>query len=131
MRVTSELFISALLRRAFAKGGYGAVLHKGRNRPAPSISASARNRLGLETLYGPAPQSFALDGDDAGVGDGRQFERRLQDVEAEAVEAVLARELRFDPDSWVIELEGEDAGDLIPLAGEEKPPNPAEDLFRR
>lgn len=130
MRVTSELFISALLRRAFAKGGYGAVLHKGAEQ-AGAIHIRIRNRLGLETLYGPAPQSFALEGDDAGAADGRLFERRLQDVEAEAVEAVLARELRFDPDSWVIELEGEDAGDLIPLAGDEKPPNPAEDLFRR
>ncbi len=91
MRLRTDLFVSALLRRAFAGGGFAAVLHKGAEE-AGAIFLRQRSRLGLETLYGPAPQSLLSDD----PGPDRLFEQRLSEAEPEAVEAVLERELRFD-----------------------------------
>lgn len=111
MRLRTDLFVSALLRRAFAGGGFAAVLHKGAEE-AGAIFLRQRWRLGLETLYGPAPQSLLADD----PGPDRLFEQRLSEAEPEAVEAVLERELRFDPDCWIIELEIDERGDLFALA---------------
>ncbi len=130
MRITSDLFVSALLRRVFAAGGYGAVLRKGAEQ-AGAIHIRRRDRLGLETLYGPAPQSFAMDDREDGAGDERLFEERLSGVDADAVDAALAREMRFDPDAWVVELECDDVAGLVALAGVERASTPADDLFRR
>lgn len=116
MRLKSHIFVSALLRRAFALGGYAAVLRKGAE-DAGAIFIRQRTRLGTETLFAPAPQNFFDDDIDL----GRKFEVRLRDGEAEQVEAALAGEIRFDPDCWIVEIELDDLGDLfdvVPGAGE-------------
>ena len=60
-----------------------------------------RNRMGQSSLFGPAPQSAY----DSARPDDRQFSALIVDAEAEAVEARIARESRFDSDIWVVELE--------------------------
>ena len=66
------------------------------------------------------------------VGDVFRFERRLERVSRSDTEAVLEREIRFDPDLWVLALETEDITDLVALADGEPPPQSAADsLFRR
>jgi hypothetical protein len=45
--------------------------------------------------------------------DDRRFETRRERAEAEEVQDVLDREIRFDPDLWVVELEIDDVGDLL------------------
>jgi hypothetical protein len=107
MRLKSEIFVSALVRRVFGLGSYAAVLRKGAGE-AGAIFIRQRSRLGTETLYGPAPQSFFDD-----PAPGRLFEIRLENAEAEAVDAALAREIRFDPDCWVVEIEVDARGDLF------------------
>ncbi len=52
-------------------------------------------------------------------------------MDADAVDAALAREMRFDPDAWVVELECDDVAGLVALAGVERASTPADDLFRR
>lgn len=100
MRVTSEFFIQALIRRAFRSGGFAAVVRRGAAE-AGAIFIVQRDRLGRETLYGPAPQ--------AGYAEERPAERRfvllIAEAEAEAVAARLAREARFDSDLWTVEVE--------------------------
>ena len=110
MRLKSDIFVSALIRRVFAQGGYAAVLRKGAE-DAGAIFIRQRSRLGMESLYGPAPQSFLED-----AMPGRLFEIRLEAAEADAVDQALAREIRFDPDCWVVEIEVEDRGDLFDVA---------------
>ncbi|SIR16403.1 hypothetical protein SAMN05880582_10784 [Rhizobium sp. RU20A] len=127
MRVTSEFFVSALLRRVFQRGDYAAVLHKGMD-AAGAIHIRCRHRQGTETLYGPAPQSLV---EEDGEGAGRSFEERLSAVAPEAVDAALTRELRFDPDAWVVELECDDVAGLFSIIGVTPPENPADSLFRR
>ena len=111
MRLKSDIFVSALVRRVFGLGGYAAVLHKGAEE-AGAIFIRQRARLGTETLYAPAPQSFFGD-----PSPNRLFEIRLDAVEAEAVDEAIARERRFDPDCWVVEIEVDERGDLFEVAG--------------
>lgn len=113
MRLKSDIFVSALVRRVFGLGGYAAVLRKGAEE-AGAIFIRQRSRLGIETLYAPAPQSFF----DGNVIPGRLFEIRLQEAEGEAVDQAIVREIRFDPDCWVVEIEVDARGDLFDVAVE-------------
>ncbi|MBB4007283.1 DUF1491 family protein [Allorhizobium taibaishanense] len=107
MRLRSDIVVSAMIRRVFAAGGFAAVEQKGMDQ-AGAIFLRQRFRDGLETLYGPAPQSLA--DDDTGE---RRFERRLERVEPQDIDAQMARERRFDPDLWLVELEIDQLGDLF------------------
>lgn len=114
MRVTSGLFVSALVRRAFALGGFAAVEKKGAEE-AGAIFVRTMSRDGRVSLYAPAPQAMAAE-QEAAMADDRLFECRLKDGEAEAAAAFLERERRFDPDLWIVDLELDDIGDLLPIA---------------
>ncbi|MDE1159347.1 MAG: DUF1491 family protein [Neorhizobium sp.] len=108
MRLKSELFISALTRRVFGMGGFAAIEHRGADE-AGAVFVRQRFRDGTETLYAPAPQNFFDAGDDG----SRRFEIRLERAQAQAVQDLIERELRFDPDLWLVELEIDDAADLL------------------
>lgn len=111
MRLKSDIFVSALVRRVFSLGGYAAVLNRGAEE-AGAIFIRQRQRSGLETLYGPAPQSF-FEEEKPPV---RLFELRLEAAEPDTVSAALERERRFDPDCWIVEIEIDERGDLFELA---------------
>lgn len=110
MRVTSDLFVSALIRRVFSSGGFAAVERKGAAE-AGAVFIRQRFRDGLETLYGPAPQSFFEE-----RGQDRLFEVRAERSQPEAVVGIIDREARFDPDLWLVELEADSLDGLIDLA---------------
>ena len=107
MRLKSHIFVSALIRRVFGLGGFAAVEKKGAEE-AGAVFIRHRFRDGLETLYAPAPQNFF--GEDDGQ---RKFEVRADKAEPDAVREILSRELRFDPDLWLVELETDDVADLF------------------
>ncbi|MBC7148220.1 MAG: DUF1491 family protein [Rhizobium sp.] len=111
MRVRSDLFVSALVRRVFSAGGFAAVTKKGIEE-AGAIYVRQRFRDGSETLYGPAPQALVIDED----RDSRLFEIRLARGEPQAIDTLLERERRFDSDFWVLEVELDDLGTLLPMA---------------
>ena len=109
MRVIADLFVSALIRRVFGSGGFAAVERRGASE-AGAIFIRQRFRDGLETLYGPAPQSVFDEGDD-----DRRFEIRAERCEAADCDAIIAREVRFDSDLWLVELEADDVAGLFPV----------------
>ncbi len=111
MRVRSDLFVAALVRRVFSAGGFAAVEKNG-VAEAGAIFVRQRFRDGSETLYGPAPQALMAEED----RDSRLFEIRLARGEGQAIDALLERERRFDSDFWVLEVELDEIGDLLPLA---------------
>lgn len=113
MRLRSDIFVSALIRTVFAKGGYAAVERKGMDQ-AGAIFIRQRFRDGLETLFGPAPQSLV---DDEGALD-RRFEMRLERAEPDAVAALIEREIKWDSDLWLVELEIETIDGLFVLQAE-------------
>jgi hypothetical protein len=117
MRITSELWISALTRRIFGEGGFAAVIRRGAAE-AGAIFVVTRSRLGTASLYGPAPQSAY----ETSRPDERQFSVLIGEGEADAIDARIAREERFDPDIWVLEIEpGETPlGELLRLAKPEE-----------
>ncbi|MGK9050215.1 DUF1491 family protein [Neorhizobium petrolearium] len=109
MRLKSDIFVSALIRRVFGLGGFAAVEKKGAEE-AGAIFIRQRFRDGLETLYAPAPQNFF--GEDDGQ---RKFEARAEKAEPDAVRDMLSRELRFDPDLWLVELETDEVNGLFEI----------------
>jgi len=111
MRVTTEFWVSALVRRIFNEGGFAAVLARG-SASAGAIFIVSRDRFGVSTLYGPAPQT---EYDDAKPGE-RMFALLLQSDDPSRVDEKLARERRFDPDLWLVEIEpAKEMTDLFPL----------------
>ena len=108
MRVTTDLFVSALVRRVFAAGGFAAVVKRGATE-AGAVFIVARGRLGEANLYGPAPQTSY----DAGRPDERRFVPMNEGGDAAALDRRLEKEARFDPDVWIVEVE---AGQ-IPVEG--------------
>ncbi|MDI6026534.1 DUF1491 family protein [Corticibacterium sp. UT-5YL-CI-8] len=100
MRVTTDLWVSALVRRVFSDGGFAAVIKRGATE-AGAIFILCRDRMGEITLYGPAPQASY----DMAFPDERFFNRLAVKPDEEAVAARLEKEKRFDSDIWVVEIE--------------------------
>jgi hypothetical protein len=95
-RLTSAILVGALLRRAEAEGGFGAVLAKG-DATAGSIivillEKGGNPRIFERVLQADGVYSWALSSTRQGEG-------------AEKVPDFIARRRRFDPDSWFIELD--------------------------
>lgn len=100
MRVTSDLFVSALMRRVFADGGFAAVVRRGAAE-AGAVFIVTRDRFGEAALYGPAAQSVYA----AEKPAARQFTPIGDKLDEAALDARLAKEQRFDSDIWVVEIE--------------------------
>lgn len=102
MRLRSDIFVSAYLRRCGVEN-VPAMLRRRGSAEAGAIFVKIDWLDGRCSLYGPAPQSaFGEDGD---------LDRRfvpLHDaatIDPAAAEERLAREIRFDPDCWIVEVE--------------------------
>lgn len=100
-RLKSAIWVSAHVRRCQVAGAYAVVRRRGAEE-AGAIVVEVDWLDGRVTLYGPAPQSAFEE-----AGPDRAF-TRLHDAETVTVteaEAVLARELRFDSDLWIVVVE--------------------------
>jgi len=112
MRLTSEFFVSALVRRVMGEGGFAAATRKGAAE-AGAIFVVVDNLDGRLQLFGPAPQSMFSD-----LPDGRLFECLLADADRLDLMERFEREARIDPDFWVVEIEDRDGARFLPLAEE-------------
>lgn len=103
MRLKSGIWVAAYLRRCNIEGAFAAVRRRGAEEAGAAFIKI--NRLdGTGTLYGPAPQSV--------FEDARPAERLFtvllgRDAPASEadIEARLQREIGFDPDIWIVEVE--------------------------
>ena len=102
MRLKSGIWVAAYLRRCFIEGAFGAVRRHGAEE-AGAIFVKVNRLDGTADIYGPAPQAAF---DEAQPVD-RAFSSGLKTLPApEAdVEAYLERQVRFDPDLWIVEIE--------------------------
>jgi hypothetical protein len=109
-RLTSEIFVSALLRRLFAEGGMAVVEKKGAAE-AGAVHVRVRHRDGTESLLSPAPQSFF----ETERPEDRLFEMRKTRAAERDVSEALARERDFDPDIWVVEIQTDRPQDYLEI----------------
>ncbi|MGV8840078.1 MAG: DUF1491 family protein [Bauldia sp.] len=112
MRVTSALFVSALVRRAFIEGAFAAVVRHGAEE-AGAIFVTVERPDRTTDLYAPAPQTAFDD-----TGGDRLFQRVLAGADAAAIATRLERERRFDTDLWVVAVEDRDGRSFLDLAPE-------------
>ena len=102
MRLKSGIWVAAYVRRCHVEGVFAAVRRRGADE-AGAIFIKVNRLDGTADLYAPAPQATF---DEAQPTD-RAFSSPLKVAPApEAdVEAYLAREMKFDPDVWIVETE--------------------------
>ena len=103
MRLKSGIWVAAYLRRCNIEGAFAAVRRRGADE-AGAVFIKVSRLDGTAILYGPAPQAVF---DDAQPAD-RLFTVILghdAPVSEADIEARLTREIRFDPDVWIIEVE--------------------------
>jgi hypothetical protein len=103
MRLKSGIWVAAYLRRCNVEGAFAAVRRRGAEE-AGAIFVIVNRLDGTATLYAPAPQAMF---DDAQPAD-RMFTASLggdQPAPERDIEAKVAREIKFDPDVWVVEVE--------------------------
>ena len=103
MRLKSAIWVAAYVRRCHVEGAFAAVRRRGAEE-AGAVFIKLNRLDGSGTLYGPAPQSAF---DEARPAD-RFFTAILgagTPVPDADIEARLMREIRFDPDVWIVEVE--------------------------
>src|SRR4051794_19170918 len=100
MRLKSAIWVSAYIRRCQIEGAFGVVRRHGAD-DAGAIFIKVDRLDGTADLYGPAPQT---EFDESEPVD-RIFTPSLANQPAPNadVEAKLAREMKFDPDLWIVE----------------------------
>jgi len=113
MRLKSAIWVAAYVRRCNGEGAFAAVRRRGAEE-AGAIFIKLNRLDGTAELFGPAPQSAF---DEAHPTD-RAFVRSLGDapVPEAKVEERIAREVRFDPDAWIIEAEDKEGRHFLDLA---------------
>ncbi|ACA15649.1 protein of unknown function DUF1491 [Methylobacterium sp. 4-46] len=110
-RLRSDFFVAAHLRRC-AVEGVSAVQRRRGAPEAGAIFVKVDRLDGRADLYGPAPQAlFAADDD--GV---RRFEALMTEAMPPDVETRLTKEMRFDPDLWIIEIDDPQGRHFLDLA---------------
>jgi hypothetical protein len=101
MRLKSSIWVAAYLRRCQTEGVFGAVRRRGAEE-AGAVFVKVASLDGNAMLYAPAPQTV--------YDDSRPIERLFmpiskQPVPEPSVEERLQKEIRFDPDAWIVETE--------------------------
>jgi hypothetical protein len=103
MRLKSSIWVAAYLRRCNMTGAFAAVRRHGADE-AGAIFIKINHLNGSGKLYGPAPQTVFVEASPV----DRYFRVILgqsSPVSDGDIEARLEREVRFDTDMWIIEVE--------------------------
>jgi hypothetical protein len=102
MRVKSGIWVAAYIRRCNIEGAFAVVRRRGAEE-AGAVFIKIARLDGTADLFGPAPQSSF---DEARPSD-RAFVHcmKVHPAPEPDVEARLAREIKFDQDVWIVEVE--------------------------
>lgn len=100
MRIATELRVKALLRRCSAGGASAFVMRRG-DAERGALYVKVATLDGRALLFGPPPASFDVVADEAQTSPHLD-PSGVSDAEAEAY---LARQVEYDPDLWVVEIE--------------------------
>ena len=112
MRLKSSIWVAAYLRRCQTEGIFGAVRRRGAEE-AGAVFVKVALLDGNAMLFAPAPQTV--------YDESRPAERLFapaspQPVPEQSVEERLVKEIRFDPDAWIVETEDRAGRHFLDLA---------------
>ena len=112
MRLKSSIWVAAYLRRCQTEGIFGAVRRRGAEE-AGAVFVKIALLDGKAMLYVPAPQTV--------YDESRPIERIFMPTSTEpmpeaSVEERLVKEIRFDPDAWIVETEDRAGRHFLDLA---------------
>lgn len=108
MRLKSEVWVKAYLRRCVVNGAMAVIARHGDD-DAGAIFIRAQTLTGDARVFAPAPAG--RDDGDA----GRLFVAALagRTISANEAETYLQREVRFDSDIWIVDVEDRDGRDFL------------------
>ena len=112
MRLKTSIWVAGYLRRCQTAGVFGAVRRRGAEE-AGAVFVKVALLDGNAMLYVPAPQTV--------YDDSRPIERFFiptskEPVLEQSVEERLQKEIRFDPDAWIVETEDRAGRHFLDLA---------------
>ena len=112
MRLKSSIWVAAYLRRCQTEGIFGAVRRRGAEE-AGAVFVKIALLDGKAMLYVPAPQTV--------YDESRPIERIFMPTSTDpmpeaSVEERLVKEIRFDPDAWIVETEDRAGRHFLDLA---------------
>ncbi|KQP09785.1 hypothetical protein ASF28_00955 [Methylobacterium sp. Leaf99] len=110
-RLRSDFWVSAHLRRLGTEG-IAAVQRRRGAAEAGAIFVKVDRLDGRADLYGPAPQSLV----DADGDTDRRFVPLMREAESADVESRIGKEIRFDGDLWIVEIDDRAGRHLLDLA---------------
>ena len=104
MRLRSDIWISAMRKNAETKNAFVHIIQKGQE-SAGAIFIIIRNRENKCWLYAPEPSENWE----------RKFTCVSENKNEEECRTKLEREMQFDPDLWVVEIEHENEKEMIEI----------------
>jgi len=99
VRLKSEIWVQAFIRKCGVEGKFCTVAHKGAS-DAGAVFVIVSRLDGTFHLFGPAPGSTHDD-----QGDRRFIEELAYPAAESDVLALLERRKKFDSDMWILEVE--------------------------
>jgi hypothetical protein len=111
MRLKSAIWVAAYVRRCNLEGMFAAVRRRGAEE-AGAVFVKIDRLDGTADLYVPAPQSAF---EEAKPSD-RLFTQSFAARADADVENYLTREIRFDPDVWIVEVEDRTGRHFLEMA---------------
>jgi len=107
MRLTSEIWVKAYLRRCQGEGVDAVLVRRG-DTDAGAIYIKVSRLDGTAALFGPAPAGLAQ------TSEERQWQACLADQAAESeADVYLARQIDFDPDIWIVSVDDRQGRHLL------------------
>ncbi|WP_024573990.1 MULTISPECIES: DUF1491 family protein [unclassified Afipia] len=111
-RLKSSIWVAGYLRRCQGAGMFGAVRRRGAEE-AGAVFVKIALMDGTAMLFVPAPQTAY---DDSRPAERVFIQSPAQAVDEQVVESRLAKEIGFDPDVWIVEIEDREGRHFLDLA---------------
>ena len=105
-RLTSSIWVSAYLARLAQEGIYAHVAKKG-DETAGAVAVKVAHMDGRASFF---TRVFGPEG-------GRVWEAQIEGAPESQVDEALARQRRYDPDLWIIEIEDPRGRHLLDAPG--------------
>lgn len=96
MRLSTDVWVGALIRRAELGGAYASVARKGDAQAGAVLVKAVNRRENTARLYAEAVR---------GAEGERIWIRPIASEDERELDAYVERQARFDPDLWLVEVE--------------------------